>query len=191
MMKARIAIMTAAVALAVPLAHAQPTKDALADVMPGTCTETPAVPEGTTLSASWSWVNGTFQNKFGGDAEYQVSYSDDGEVTWMEIGSVEFSLTRYEEDMTEEEAWGKLIYECSPDVTEVEGDCNGTVGDVVGPISEAVAEYFGGEVPAGVVVQAELEGVKVKAMNPPGKGKGKSQKYPLVDVCGEDAIVIP
>jgi hypothetical protein len=34
-------------------------------------------------------------------------------------------------------------------------------------------------------------GGEVKAMNPPGKGKGKNQKYPLVDVCGEDAIEIP
>jgi hypothetical protein len=188
MKKTHIAFVMAATVSVAPLVMAKPAKDPLADVIAGSCTETPGVPDGTALSVSWGWENGTTQTRFGGDAEYIVSYSEDGGDTWEELGEVEFPLKRFEEGMPEEAYWGNLVYSCDPAEVEVSGSCNAQVEDVEEPIAMAVEEYFGGEVPEGISVMAELEGVNVKAMNP-GKGKGH-QKYPLVDVCGEDAIEI-
>ena len=188
MKKSHIALFMSATVSVAPVVLAKPANDPLANIIAGECSETPVIPEGTSLSANWSWASGTIQTKFGGDAEYKVSYSEDDGVTWEELGYVEFPLTRWEEDLPEDESWGKLVYSCDAEETEEAGTCNATVQDVVDPIAMAVEDFFGGSAPEGTMVQAELQGVNVKAMNP-GKGNG-NQKYPLVDVCGEDAIEI-
>ena len=169
--------------LAGPTLAAKPApKDPLATVVPEGCSTVQIAPFGTSLLASWSWLEGTVQTKFGGDAEYMVTVSGDGGTIWTDPFEVEFELVKYEPDTAADEYPGQLVYRCSNAQTDAAGSCNGSVlGLRAAVLDAAVTETGFTAEQIGRYIQASLIGVNVKAMNP-GKDNGR-QKYLLVDVC--------
>jgi len=180
----KLLILTSAACLGLAgTAIAKNAQEPLADVLPGGCSFVQIAPYGTSLLARWDWEDGTSQTKFGGDAEFMVSASDDGGTTWYDF-EVEFELEAYVPGTSPDEYAGMLVYRCSNAVTETTGSCNGSVLGVRDAILAAAADYLAvepGEI--GGNISASLEGVTVKAMNP-GKDNGR-QNFEKVDVCQE------
>jgi hypothetical protein len=154
--------------------------DPLAEITPEGCSFIQVSPFGTSLLGSWSWLDGTSQTKFGGDAEFTVNASIDDGVTWNEF-DVEFEVVTYEPGTPAEEYAGQFVYRCSTAETAVEGQCNGAVLGLRAAIRNAAAMQLG-VLPEEITnLRASLDGVGIKAMNP-GTG-AKRQNYPKVDIC--------
>lgn len=181
MAKSRIALLvSAALSVAPAVMAGKNSPNPLADITPGGCTFEQIAPYGTSLLAKWSWENGTTQTKFGGDAEFDVSASADGGVTWQEL-EVELELERYEPGTPADDYAGTLVYRCSVAETEPAGDCNGSVLGLRAAILNAAADALGVDPDLiGGNISAALDGVKVKAMNPGSRGR---QNYERVNIC--------
>lgn len=173
-------------------AHAKNTREpALADILPGGCSEAEIAPFGNSLLVGWDWENGTTQTKFGGDALFMVSGSYQmlgGAETFFEDVSVEINVKTYEPGTPAEDYVGVLVYRCSNDQALSAGSCNGAILDLMEAVFYAVADELGlAEGDTLVISESDLIGVFVKAMNPSfvedEQNKIKRQNFPLVNVC--------
>lgn len=192
MKKSHLSFVIAAALSVSPFALAKNAPDPLATITPGGCSNVQIAPFGTSLLASWSWDNTADaggQTQFGGDAEYAVSLSPDGGATWYDY-DIEFELVQYVPGTLASDYPGQLVYRCSTAQTDATGSCNGSVLGLRDAVMNAAldalnadlnpdTDYTAGDI--GGNIQASLEGVEVKAMNP-GRGNGR-QNYPLVNVC--------
>lgn len=182
MKKSHIAIVIATALTISPVALAKKNSPGpLATVTAGDCSVVQIAPFGTSLLASWGWVEGTDQTKFGGDAEYMVSVSGDGGDNWVDF-EAEFGLVQYVPGTPAGDYPGELVYRCSTAQTDTAGTCNGSVLGLRDAVLNAAVDETG-FTPEEIDghIRATLVGVNVKAMNP-GKGNGR-QNYELVNVC--------
>lgn len=183
-----MAMLIAASIAASPLALAKPHKPQLAEITPMGCSMVQITPFGTSLVGRWSWVTEEeqYQTQFGGDAEFSIHVSPDGEATWYDF-EVEFEVVKYELDTPADAYPGQFVYRCSNAQTMESGSCNGSVLGLRAAIMQAAIDEFEAldmEVypeDIGGNISASFEGVHIKAMNP-GTG-AKSQKYPKVNIC--------